>query len=98
MTWPAGLQSLTFGEYFNQSLDNVTWPADLQSLTFVLISAEKLNVVWPEGLRTLCFLNSEIPEEDPANSDSRVSSEVLLWAGWPRALRKLVFDGLALMC
>ena len=34
MTWPAGLQSLTFGQSFNQSLDNVTWPAGLQSLTF----------------------------------------------------------------
>ena len=34
MTWPAGLQSLTFGDNFNQSLDNVTWPAGLQSLTF----------------------------------------------------------------
>ena len=31
---PAGLQSLTLGYRFNQSLDNVTWPAGLQILTF----------------------------------------------------------------
>ena len=98
MTWPADLQSLTFGMSFNQSLDNVTWPADLQSLTFDLFFAEKLNVVWPEGLQSLSFLNVEIPEEDPANSDSRVGSEVVLRESWPRALRKLVFDGLALVC
>ena len=30
----AGLQSVTFGKYFNHSFGNVTWPAGLQSLTF----------------------------------------------------------------
>ena len=35
MTWPAGLQSMTFEGNFDQRLDNVTWPAGLQSLTFV---------------------------------------------------------------
>ena len=34
VTWPAGLQSLTFEGDFNQNLDNVTWPEGLQSLTF----------------------------------------------------------------
>ena len=33
MRWPADLQALTFGENFDQSLDNVRLPAGLQSLT-----------------------------------------------------------------
>ena len=35
MTWPAGLQSMAFGKFFNQNLDNVTWPAGLQRLLFL---------------------------------------------------------------
>ena len=31
---PAGLQSLTFGDHFDQSMENVALPAGLQSLTF----------------------------------------------------------------
>ena len=34
VTWPAGLQSMAFGKFFNQNLDNVTWPAGLQRLLF----------------------------------------------------------------
>ena len=87
------------------------WPSGLQSLTFVKFSVEKLNVVWPEGLQSLSFLNMEFAEENlPASEDSddsdssvfpadaRVVPEFLLRAGWPRTLRKLVFDDLALGC
>ena len=35
MTWPAGLQSMAFGKFFNQNLDNVTCPAGLQRLLFL---------------------------------------------------------------
>ena len=47
MTWPAGLETLTFGRDFNQRLDNVTWPAGLQSLTFMenLESLQDLGVL-----------------------------------------------------
>ena len=88
MTWPAGLQMLTFGKNFDQNLDNVTWPAGLQSLTFAKFSAEKLNVVWPEGLQSLSFLNME-----DFDVDFKVVRE-----GWPRALRKLVLGDLTLVC
>ena len=104
MTWPAGLQSLTFGQNFDQSLDDVTWPAGLESLAFEAFAAEKLNVVWPEGLQSLSFLRIELPEEDSDDSDSSVDPEGLLsaWlprmAGWPRALRKVFFCDLALVC
>ena len=53
--WPAGLQSLTFGKDFDQSLDNVTsWPAGLQSLTLGENFNRRLdNVKWPAGLQSL---------------------------------------------
>ena len=93
-----------FGQNFDQSLDNVTWPAGLESLAFEAFAAEKLNVVWPEGLQSLSFLRIELPEEDSDDSDSSVDPEGLLsaWlprmAGWPRALRKVFFCDLALVC
>ena len=34
VTLPAGLQSLTFGQSFNQSMENVMLPAGLQVLDF----------------------------------------------------------------
>ena len=76
----------------------MTWPAGLQSLTFYCtLSAEELNVKWPEGLQSLSFrFLTEFPEEDLADSDSRVNSERVLRA--PRALRKLVFGNFALVC
>ena len=99
--WPASLQSLTPGHF--QSRDNLTWPASLQSLVFHTCSAEKLNVVWPEDLQSLSFLDIEFPKVSD-DSDSRVGKDGLRaprWprmAGWPRALRKLVFGDLAFMC
>jgi len=103
MTWPAGLQNLTFGSNFDQSLDNVRWPAGLQSLIFTTFPAQKLNVVWPEGLQNLSFLHIKFPEEDSDDSDSSIDSDLLRsWlprtAGWPRALRKLVFGDFTLVC
>ena len=32
--WPASLQQLTFGIYFNKAIDGVVWPASLQQLNF----------------------------------------------------------------
>ena len=104
VTWPAGLQNLTFGQDFDQSLDDVAWPAGLQSLIFKTFPAQKLNVVWPEGLQSLSFLKIEFRGEDSDDSDSSIDSEVVrrAWlprmAGWPRALRKLAFGDLVLVC
>ena len=54
--WPAGLQRLTFGLEFNQSLDTVTWPAGLQILTFGGMFNQSLDkVTWPAGLQSLKF-------------------------------------------
>ena len=56
VTWPAGLQSLSFKGDFNQRLDNVTWPAGLQSLTFGREFNHSLeNVTWPAGLQSIGF-------------------------------------------
>ena len=58
MTWPAGLQRLSFGASFNQSLDNVTWPADLQKMSFGYFFNQSLkNVTWPGGLQSLTLKN-----------------------------------------
>ena len=89
MTWPAGLRTLTFGQNFNQSLDNVTWPAGLQSLTFGEHFEQSFaNVTWPAGLESLTF--------DTYAADMIFNT----WptAECPRALRELVFADLALAC
>ena len=61
MTWPAGLQGLTFGQSFDQSLDKVSWPVGLQSLTFGRNFNQSLdNVIWPVGLQSLTFVNRNL--------------------------------------
>ena len=77
MTWPAGLQSLTFAGDFNQGLDNVTWPAGLQSLTFGYYFNQSLdNVTWPAGLQSLTFgdrkIQSEPRQRDMASRPSKL--------------------------
>ena len=60
---PAGLQTLTFGYSFNQSLDKTALPACLQTLTFGLQFNQSLDkTALPAGLQTLtlglCFNQS----------------------------------------
>ena len=50
------LQSLSFGDDFNQSMDNVALPSGLQSLTFGARFSQSMdNFALPEGLRSLTF-------------------------------------------
>merc|ERR1711924_337122 len=50
------LQSLTFGYFFNQSMENLTLPSGLQSLTFGENFDQSLeNVNLPSGLQSLTF-------------------------------------------
>ena len=98
MTWPAGLQSLTFGFSFNRSLDSVTWPAGLQSLTFGGNFNENLdNVKWPSGLQSLTFeglFNQSLDKVTlPAGLQS-VTFETFsekLNVVWPEGLQSLSF-------
>ena len=79
VTWPAGLQSLTFGWHFNQRLDNVTWPAGLQSLLFGWEFNQRLdNVTWPAGLQSLTF--------------GRGFDQSLGNLTWPAGLQSLTFN------
>ncbi|CAN0417258.1 unnamed protein product, partial [Discosporangium mesarthrocarpum] len=51
---PAGLQELTFGGWFDQSVDKMVWPAGLQQLTFGFAFDQSVDeVVWPAGLQQL---------------------------------------------
>ena len=53
---PSGLQTLTFGEFFNESLENTTLPSSLQSLTFGYWFRRSLdNTTLPSGLDNLEF-------------------------------------------
>ena len=96
LTWPAGLQSLTFGWCFSQSLDDVTWPAGLQSLTFGEYSDASQsvlstfnqgldNLTWPAGFQSLTF--GEISSE-PGQGD--MASTVSSFKG--RGPKSTVFD------
>ena len=54
--WPVGLQNLTFGVHFNESMDNVKLPESLQSLTFGNFFRQSMdNVKLPERLQSLKF-------------------------------------------
>ena len=56
MTFPSGLQSLTFGAAFDQNLEDVTFPSGLQSLTFGAAFNQNLEgVTFPSGLQSLTF-------------------------------------------
>ena len=56
LTLPNGLESLTFGLRFNQSLPNTTLPSSLQSLTFGDTFNQSLdNTTLPSGLQDLDF-------------------------------------------
>ena len=53
MTLPAGLHSITFGNDFNQSMEQVSLPAGLQSVTFGdNFSQSMVNVTMPAGLQS----------------------------------------------
>ena len=54
--FPSGLQSLTFGEYYDTSMDNVILPGGLKSLTFGNQFDKAMdNVTLPSGLESLTF-------------------------------------------
>ncbi|CAK9114319.1 Putative F-box and FNIP repeat-containing protein L60 [Durusdinium trenchii] len=78
LTWPPGLQCLSFGHHFNQSLEQITFPESLQSLSFGDHFNQSLQqVVWPKHLQSLKF-------GDHFNQ----SLEGVLW---PSRLQKLTF-------
>ena len=55
-TLPNSLLSLTFGDRFNQSMENVTLPNGLQSLTFGYDFNQSMhNVILPTHLKSLTF-------------------------------------------
>ena len=77
---PNSLRTLSFDEYFNQSLDNVTLPAGLQSLTFGHHFNQSLDKVsWPAGLQSLSF---------GAGFDQSLDNVT-----WPAGLQNLIFGG-----
>ncbi|CAK9049541.1 Putative F-box and FNIP repeat-containing protein L60 [Durusdinium trenchii] len=56
VSWPSGLQSLSFGREFNRSLEGVTWPSGLQSLSFGGVFNQSLEgVALPNSLESLSF-------------------------------------------
>ena len=68
---PSALQSLTFGDSFNQSLDNVTLPGALQSLTFGWEFNQRLgNVTLPSALQSLTFTSHHHPRLENVNLPS----------------------------
>lgn len=50
---PDGLQNLTFGSNFNQTLANVKWPSNLQSLVVHEVFCQQLDVSLPSSLQSL---------------------------------------------
>ncbi len=56
ITLPSSLQNLTFGQEFNQRLENVSLPSSLQNLTFGEDFNQSLeNVTLPSSLQSLTF-------------------------------------------
>ena len=67
MAWPSGLQSLSFGFEFNQSLEGVAWPSGLQSIAFDGWFEALKRVNWPMSLQCLVVAGprSEVVEMCP---------------------------------
>ena len=77
---PAGLQVLTFGEWFNQGLEHLTLPEGLQCLTFSDAFDQTLErVKLPGGLRCLTFGTSFSRDLDQTS--------------FPASLQSLIFQG-----
>lgn len=54
--WPASLQQLAFGKYFDQPIEHVAWPTLLQQLTFGDRFHQPIEkVAWPAALQWLAF-------------------------------------------
>ena len=61
--WRRSLQSLTFGDKFNQSMDNATLPSGLQSLTFGRDFEHLLDhTVLPNGIQVTIKEDSDVYE------------------------------------
>ncbi len=78
VVWPASLQQLSFGEYFNQPIAGVVWPASLQQLSFGKSFNQPIaGVVWPASLQQLSF---------GSNFNKPIAGVV-----WPASLQQLSF-------
>lgn len=54
--WPESLRELTFGRWFNDTVDNIIWPECLEQITFGENFNQPMNsVVWPGALEQLTF-------------------------------------------
>ncbi|CAN0347245.1 unnamed protein product, partial [Ectocarpus sp. 12 AP-2014] len=77
--WPACLQQLSFGDYFNQPIIGVAWPASLQRLSFGReFNQPIIGAVWPVSLRQLSF--------------GPMFNQPILGVMWPVCLRRLSFS------
>ncbi|CAK9049539.1 unnamed protein product [Durusdinium trenchii] len=80
VSWPSGLQSLSFGREFNRSLEGVTWPSGLQSLSFGGEFNQNLEgVAFPNSLESLSF--------------GFAFNQSLEGVTWPSGLQSLSFGG-----
>ncbi|CAN0044122.1 unnamed protein product, partial [Scytosiphon promiscuus] len=98
--FPASLQELTFGCYFNQRIDRVVWPASLKQLTFGRIFNQPIEkVVWPTSLQQLTFgnrFNYPIQRTQWPASLRRLEfgyffDQAVEGVAWPDSLRQLSF-------
>ncbi|CAN0363910.1 unnamed protein product, partial [Ectocarpus fasciculatus] len=59
VSWPASLQQLSFGYYFNQSIVGAPWPASLHHLSFGdSFNQPIVGAPWPASLQQLSFGDS----------------------------------------
>ena len=62
VVWPENLDTLSFGERFQQSLEGVAWPSALQSLVFGKDFNQSLeDVTWPASLQNLGMTHNSAP-------------------------------------
>ena len=97
---PSGLQKLSLGDFFDQSLERVKLPATLQSLSFGSDFNRSLRGVHlPRSLKSLNFgihFNQAIEDVELPNSLEELSfgwdfKQNLALVKWPSSLRRLSF-------
>ncbi|CAN0292578.1 unnamed protein product, partial [Ectocarpus fasciculatus] len=56
VSWPASVQTLSFGYFFNQPIVGIVWPASLQKLSFGdEFNQPIVGATWPDSLQELSF-------------------------------------------
>lgn len=90
VVWPASLQRLTFGDYFNQPIEGVRWPESIRELSFGRVFDQRIDgVAWPASLSDLSFGVVDDFRHGGIYHLYSAFNHALNGSRWPASLRRL---------